>query len=66
MQSSQALATFASEGLRTDTGFPRNRSEVVEELGIEPQMAQLSINAELDQELHENARLGIFPMVGGG
>ena len=22
--------------------------------------------AELDHELHENARLGIFPMVGGG
>ena len=52
--------------------FPPGTSirKVVEELGIDAsQIGTVFIDskyAELDQELHENARLGIFPMVGGG
>jgi molybdopterin converting factor small subunit len=52
--------------------FPPGTSirKVVEELGIDAsQIGTVFVDckpAELDQELHENARLGIFPMVGGG
>jgi molybdopterin converting factor small subunit len=52
--------------------FPPGTSirKVVEKLGIDAsQIGTVFVDskyAELDQELHENARLGIFPMVGGG
>ncbi len=52
--------------------FPPGTSirKVVEELGIDAsQVGTVLVDskyAKLDQELHENARLGIFPMVGGG
>jgi molybdopterin converting factor small subunit len=52
--------------------FPPGTSirKVVEELGIDAsQIGTVFVDskyAELDQELHENAQLGIFPMVGGG
>jgi sulfur carrier protein ThiS len=44
--------------------------KVLEELGIdESQVGTVFIDfkyATVDQQLHEGARLGIFPMVGGG
>jgi molybdopterin synthase sulfur carrier subunit len=44
--------------------------KVVEELGIDVSHVGTilvdSKHADLDEELHENARLGIFPLVGGG
>jgi molybdopterin converting factor small subunit len=44
--------------------------KVAEDLGIDAaQIGTVFIDskyAQLDQELHENARLGIFPLVGGG
>ena len=52
--------------------FPPGTSvrKVVEELGIDAsQIGTVFVDskyADLDQELHENAQLGIFPMVGGG
>jgi molybdopterin converting factor small subunit len=67
------FATFRAGRFKEELrDYPPGTSirKVAEDLGIDAtQIGMVFIDsryAELDQELHENARLGIFPMVGGG